>query len=90
MFEGAALNPSEHLVRMTAVHPRAALIALEDALGATGASLSKLSLNPVGDKVEVRLRLCATDEATARRLGERLADCLGVRSVSIEHWCPAL
>ncbi len=78
-------TPALHFIRLTAAHSRAALLALEDAIGTTGAEICRLNLNPIGDVVEARLSLKSIDEAGARKLGDRLACRVGIHSVQVEH-----
>ena len=81
----AAPPQALHVVLVCASHARAALLAIEESLGASEAELCGLSLKPVGRIVEGVLRLRGLDEAAAERLAERLAGRLGVHSARVEH-----
>ena len=74
-----------HVLLMAARHPRAALLAVEDTLAATGAELCGFSLKPVGRIVEGVLRVRGLDDLGAERLAARLAARIGVDSVRLEH-----
>jgi hypothetical protein len=76
---------SLHVVVVSARHARAALLAIEDGLGASPAELCGLSLKPVGAIVEGVLRLRGLDDLAAERLAQRLSAGLGVHSVKVEH-----
>ena len=83
--EFAPPSQSLHLVVVSARHARAALLAIEDSLGASSAELCGMSLKPVGAIVEGVLRLRGLDDPAAERLAQRLASSLGVHSVRVEH-----
>lgn len=83
--DAAAPSGALRVVLVCATHARAALLAIEESLGASEAELCGLSLKPVGRIVEGVLRLKGLDEAAAERLAERLAGQLGVRSARVEH-----
>jgi hypothetical protein len=74
-----------HVLLVAARHPRAALLAIEGALGASRAQLYGLTLKPVGAIVEAVLRLKGLDDREAEGLATRLAAGLGVQSVRVEH-----
>ena len=74
-----------HVLVISARHASAALLAVEDAMKASGAELCGLSLKPVGAIVEGVLRLRGVDEPAAERLAARLAGRLGVHSARLEH-----
>lgn len=76
---------SLHVVLVSARHARAALLAIEDSLGASAAELCGLTLRPVGAIVEGVLRLRGLDDLAAERLAQRLSAGLGVHSVKVEH-----
>jgi hypothetical protein len=76
---------SLHVVVVSARHARAALLAIEDGLGASPGELCGLSLKPVGAIVEGVLRLRGLDDLAAERLAQRLSAGLGVHSVKVEH-----
>lgn len=76
---------SLHVVVVSARHARAALLAIEDGLGASPAELCGLSLKPVGAIFEGVLRLRGLDDLAAERLAQRLSAGLGVHSVKVEH-----
>jgi hypothetical protein len=76
---------SQHVVLLSARHVRAALLAIEDSLGASPAELCGLTLKPVGAIVEGVLRLRGLDDRGADRLAQRLSAGLGVHSVRVEH-----
>ena len=82
------LSPSRdevHVLVIAARNSRAALLAAEDALGASPAELCRMSLKPVGDIVEATLKLRGVDAAEAVRLADRARDRLGVHSAQVEH-----
>jgi hypothetical protein len=83
--DAAAPSSALHVVLVCASHARAALLAIEESLGASEAELCGLSLKPVGRIVEGVLRLRGLDEAAAERLAARLAGRLGVHSARVEH-----
>ena len=83
--EFVAPDQSLHVLLVSARHARAALIAIEDGLGASSAELCGLTLKPVGAIVEGVLRLKGLDDLAAERLAQRLSDGLGVHSVRVEH-----
>ncbi|HEX5377544.1 MAG TPA: hypothetical protein VFW47_03180 [Phenylobacterium sp.] len=76
---------SVHVVLVSARHARAALLAIEDGLGAHPAELCGLTLRPVGAIVEGVLRVKGLDDQAAERLAARLSSGLGVHSVRLEH-----
>lgn len=78
---------SVHVVLLAARHARAALLAIEEGLGAHPAELCGLTLRPVGAIVEGVLRVKGLDDPAAERLAQRLSAGLGVHSVRLErHW----
>lgn len=77
-----------HILVLTALDPRAALLAVDGALADSAARLCGLSLKPLGDLVEGVLRLRGVDEQAAEALCETLAAALGVRSARLEHQWP--
>ena len=84
----AAFAPTaqaHHVLLVTARHARAALLAIEEVLGASQAELGGLTLKPVGAIVEGVLRLRGLDDREAERLAARLAGQVGVQSVRVEH-----
>ena len=83
--DAVAPSPALHVVLVCASHARAALLAIEESLGASEAELCGLSLKPVGRIVEGVLRLRGLDEAAAERLAQRLAGRLGVHWARVEH-----
>jgi hypothetical protein len=78
-------NDTHHVLLVAARHARAALLAIEDTLGASPAELCGLTLKPVGAIVEGVLRLRGLDDLEAERLATRLSRALGVHSVRVEH-----
>ena len=85
LVEFAPPAQSLHVVLVSARHVRAALLAIEDSLGACPAELCGLTLKPVGSIVEGVLRLRGLDDPAAERLAQRLSAGLGVHSVKVEH-----
>lgn len=79
------LGDRSHVLLVAARHARAALLAIEDTLGASRAELGGLTVKPVGAIVEAVLRLKGLDDLEAERLAARLAGSLGVHSVRVEH-----
>ena len=80
-FEGSFL----HSIRLTARHPRAALTALDQALGAGGAEVRRLYLTSVADRSVADVTVVAVSASAARRIGDALAASVGVEAVSVEH-----
>jgi hypothetical protein len=80
-------NPSEALrVFIFAVpHPRAALSAIDDALGRSAGELAGLRLKPVGAIVEATLTLRGLSVAGAQAMADRLAAHVGVQALRLEH-----
>jgi hypothetical protein len=85
---GTPVQETLHVVVLMAFNTRAALLAVDGALAASGARLCGLSLKPLGEMVEGILRVQGVDDAGAETLCEDLVAGLGVRSARLEHQWP--
>ena len=74
-----------HCIRLTALHPRAALMALDRALNAGGADVRRLYMTVVGNRSVADVMLAEVSASAARRIGDVIAASAGVESVSVEH-----
>jgi hypothetical protein len=85
---GVPAHETLHVVVLTAFNTRAALLAVDGALAASGARLCGLSLKPLGEMVEGILRVQGVDDGGAEILCEDIVAGLGVRSARLEHQWP--
>ncbi|MDR3507724.1 MAG: hypothetical protein P4L64_07500 [Caulobacteraceae bacterium] len=81
----APVRDEVHVLLIAARSSRAALLAVEDALGASDAELCRLNLKPVGEIVEATVKLRGIDAGAADRLAARVGAQLGVCNARVEH-----
>ena len=80
-FEGDGL----HRIRLTALHLRAALTAVDHAVSSGGAQVRRLYLVSVAGRSVADVTLADINAPTARRIGDAIAASVGVETVSVEH-----
>ena len=81
----ATCPPLLHVISFAAPDSRAALLAVDSALGKATAALANLRVKPVGDIVETTLTVQRIGEAGGERLAAVLAQGAGVSALRLEH-----
>jgi hypothetical protein len=80
-FEGKGM----HCIRLTALHPRAALTAVDRAVSSGGGEVRRLYLTSVADRSVADVTVADVSAPAARRIGDVIAASVGVETVSVEH-----